>query len=290
MKALFYRWLLFVSSHVGHWFFRFAATAVAIGYFFFKPSARNNGIRFYRTLFPGQGRLFHYRCTLRQFVNFTDLFADRLRLADDAALVCVTEGWEHLRAALEKKTGAILLMSHLGNWEAAAHLLHRDLRGLGLLLFMGVRQKEAIEGLQKADLSQKGVRIVGVDEAGGSPFDIVEAIRFLKSGGFVSMTGDRVWRKGQRTLPGLFMGKPVRVPEAPFVLSLVSGSPVIFFFSFRTGPGKFHLKACEPLHPLCSGRAGRQEAIRQAAQSYLTELEAAARAHPFQWYHFEGFF
>ena len=32
----------------------------------------------------------------------------------------VREGWEYLDEAVDKKTGAILLMSHIGNWELAA--------------------------------------------------------------------------------------------------------------------------------------------------------------------------
>jgi predicted LPLAT superfamily acyltransferase len=290
MTAQFYRALVLISDVLGAWFFVGVARGIALGYFLLKPTARKNGIRFYQTLFPGKGKSFYLKCTLRQFCGFTDVFADRIRLMGKEPIHYSVEGWEHLKNAVERREGAVLLMSHMGNWEAAAHLLHRDLKGMNLLLYMGIRQKEAIEGLQKLQLRQKGVRIVGVDEKGGSAFDVVEGIRFLKDGGFVSMAGDRVWRKDQRSVPGLFLGKTVQVPEAPFVFSLVSGKPLIFFFAFRIQNGRYHFTASKPLYLKPKTRSEREHLIQRAAQSYLDTLSWAAKTYPFQWYHFEDFF
>ena len=61
---------------------------------------------------------------------------------DDIAYT--SEGLEHLEQALQKKSGGILLMSHMGNWEIAAHLLKREQQGLRLLLYMGVKHIRSI--------------------------------------------------------------------------------------------------------------------------------------------------
>ena len=71
---------------------------------------------------------------------------------------------------------------------------------LRLLLYMGIRHKEQIEGMQKESIRESGIRIVAADREGGSPFDMVESIRFLKSGGLVSMTGDMLWKEDQRAI------------------------------------------------------------------------------------------
>ena len=46
-----------------------------------------------------------------------------------------------------KKTGAILLMSHIGNWELAAQTLNK--KGLPIMLYLGAKHKEQIEHIQK---------------------------------------------------------------------------------------------------------------------------------------------
>jgi lauroyl/myristoyl acyltransferase len=191
--------------------------------------------------------------------------------------------------AQNRKKGGILLMSHMGNWEVAAHLLSKVVPDLNLMLYMGIRDKEEIENIQKQSVSGDGIRIVGVDQASGSPFDIVEGIRFLQGGGFVSMAGDVVWRQGQRSLTGEFLGHPVRLPEAPFVLALVSGAPLIVFFAFRTPDGQYRFSAQPPISVTAPNRRDRQIALRSAAQLYLRYLEKAVREHPYQWYHFKPF-
>ena len=49
------------------------------------------------------------------------------------------EGWEHVENALDRKTAGIVLMSHLGNWEIAAHLMKQIREQMPLILFMGQR-------------------------------------------------------------------------------------------------------------------------------------------------------
>ena len=55
---------------------------------------------------------------------------------------------------------------------------------------MGAKHKEQIERIQKESLCHRGIKIIALDQNSDSPFDILEGINFLKSGGFVSITGD----------------------------------------------------------------------------------------------------
>jgi predicted LPLAT superfamily acyltransferase len=194
---------------------------------------------------------------------------------------------EGLEQALQEKTGAILLMSHIGNWDVAAHLLKRNLPKINLLLYMGVKHKEQIEGIQKKSLSQNGVRVIAVDEQGGSPFDIVEGIHFINSGGLVSLTGDLIWKKDQRSVPIKFLGRDVLFPEAPYLFALLSGAPIFIFFAFRTGRKTYHFSLSDPIIVKAKSRAERSAVIRQAAQKYADILEETVRCNPLQWYHFK---
>jgi predicted LPLAT superfamily acyltransferase len=261
MRKFLYKSIIYISRKLGLWVFVVYAWIVATGFFL-----------------------------LFQFHNFTDVFMDRFLLQESDKITFTSEGCEHLEKSVDDGKGGILLMSHMGNWDVAAHLLKRILPNLRLLLYMGVKQKEQIEQLQKETLSQRGIRIIAVDEDGGSPLDIVEGIKFIESGGVVSLTGDIVWKKDQRTIPVQFLEHNVLLPEAPYLFALLSGTPLFIFFAFRTGKNKYHFTMSKPIYIASASRDERAGAIRRSAQQYADILEATLRKYPFQWYHFEPFF
>jgi predicted LPLAT superfamily acyltransferase len=293
MKAAFYHFLAALTRRAGRWVFRFLAGGIAAGYFFFFPVRVAVGVRFYRALFPASGRfLYPLWCTWNQYQHFTHVFLDRLLLEEEGAITCTHEGWEYLEDAVNRGIGGILVMSHLGNWEVASRLLQdrsRQYPGMKLLLYLGEKHREEIERTQKEDLIQSGVKIVTVEEGGGSPADIVEGITFLKAGGLVSMTGDRLWRKDQRSVAVNFLGHEAHLPELPFVFSLLSGAPLFIFFSCRTGKQTYHFRILPPVYVCSEDRGGRAEAIKQTAQFYADSLARTVRRHPFEWFHFEPF-
>ncbi len=180
-------------------------------------------------------------------------------------------------------------MSHAGNWDAAAHHLKRMLPEIDLLLYMGEKQKEQIEQLQKADLMGAGVKIVAVDKDGGSPFDIVEGVKQLRNGGMVSMSGDVLWRKDQRSIRVTFLGHEAAIPETPYILALLANVPLYVFFAWRSGKGTYHVSISEPIEIKSSSRSERSKAIEETAQKYVDHLAKNVQKYPFQWYHFEPF-
>ncbi len=180
-------------------------------------------------------------------------------------------------------------MSHHGNWEMAATLLKQQKVNLPLLLYMGIKEKEGLEKVQKDDLQKSGVTIIGVEQETNSPFTALEGIRFLQSGGIVSMAGDIVWRSDQRKIQVAFLGRKAFLPEAPFIFALVSGAPLFVFFAFRTGTNTYHISLSQPISITPESRKDRTKAISDAAQQYADMLEESLKKHPFEWYHFDRF-
>lgn len=289
MLSLFYRFMRFTSRILGPWFFGLVAQGIAAGYFLFSTRRVAVGMRFYAALFPRRGRAYHLACAWRQYRNFTSVYLDRLMLEEGGEIACTHGGWEHLQNGLDRGKGGILLMSHLGNWEIAAHLLKRRKQGAPLTLFMGMRAKAQIERLQKEDLRKRGVRIVAVEKGGGAAFDLLEGLRFIESGGLVSMTGDKLWHPGQRAVEVSFLGHRVDLPETPHLLAMLSGAPLFVFFSRRTGHRRYHISMSEPIHVAKARRPERAQAIRRSAQRYADLLEKNLCENPFEWYHFERF-
>lgn len=287
MNNFWYRLLSRVTDLVGPWFFTLVARLIATG-FFLLSRRRQESLHFYKILLPQKGHLAHLWHTFKQFQNFTTIHFDRYLAGRQQDVKFTTEGWERLKPTIGN-SGAILLMSHLGNWEMAAKLLKNQQPDLRLLLYMGVKEKEGLERLQKEDLQQAGVSIIGEEQQGGSPFSALEGINFLRSGGLVSMTGDIVWRQEQRHVKVNFLGHTALLPEAPYVFALVSGAPLFAFFVFRRAKNSYHLRLAEPIRLAVTSREQRPQAIAKAAQQYADQLAEMLRQHPDEWFHFDPF-
>jgi lauroyl/myristoyl acyltransferase len=285
--TLFYKALVDASKRWGMWIFYMASWMIATGYFFLFPVRVRTSVRFYRALFPNQSAAYHIYCAWRQFHRFTHVYIDRCLLHDSNSLSFNMEGWHHLENIISQKTGGILLMSHIGNWEIAAQVLQE--KSIPLMLFMGKKNKEQIEGAQKEHLKKSGVQIITSDHGEYSPVDILEAVRFLKQGGIVSMTGDRVWSLNQKTVKTVFLNHEITIPEAPHAIAMLTGVPLLVFFSFCTGRQKYHVVLNPPFFLKPDSRRDREKSIQRSAGNYARLLEAAVTRHPDQWYHFEPF-
>ena len=289
MREIFYKLLTYCSKFLGPGFFLLIAQGIAGGYFVLFPKRTALSARFYQALYPDRSRFYHYWCAWRQFRNFTSVFLDRHLLESDGSIRNTFEGRHHLLKALEEKTGGILMMTHLGNWEVGARLLRRAIPELRLMLYVGQRVKDQIEKLQKEDLAASGIRVLAVDQEGGSAFDLVEGIAFLRSGGFVSMAGDMIWRPDQRAVKARFLNHWVQLPEAPHMLALAAGVPLFVFFASAKGRQAYHFSVSPPIYGKAESRAGRSEAIQRSVQAYADLIEGHLRCFPFEWYHFKPF-
>ncbi len=289
MAGNFYKLLILMTNRMGPWVFVIISRVIAFGYFLFFPKRVAASTQFYKALFPKKRYPYHLFCTFLQYQNFTSVFLDRLLLSDKGDIRFTSTGLEKFERVLDNNKGAIIMMSHLGNWDVAAHLLQKHRKNLRLLLYMGVRHKEQIEQMQKKNLMEGGIKIIAVEKEGGSPFDIIEGVRFLKSDGVVSLAGDIIWRENQQFVSVRFLNHQVSLPEAPYVLAVLSGVPIFVFFSFRTNNNTYHFSFSDPIYIEKNIRSKRKEAIQMAAQQYAIQLEDAVRRHPFEWYHFKPF-
>ena len=286
MKNISYKIALYLSHRLGVWFFQTFSWCIATGYFFLFPVRVADSLKFYRALFPECNFFYHLYCVWKQFHNFTDVYVHRFIpwVADQAEFM--REGWEHLHEAVVKKTGAIVVMSHIGNWELAAQRLNQ--KGLPIMLYLGAKHKEQVERIQKDSLAEKGIRIVATDEKEKSPFALLEGINFLREGGIVSMAGDRLWGE-QSYVTVNFLGHEACLPDTPHLFALMTGSPLITFFVFQDAAGIYHIKVSEGRNVIAATRTDRKKAVLESAQAYADDLARFASEHPFEWHHFEPF-
>lgn len=289
MRHFFYTSLTRMAGIFGPWFFALVSRGVAAGYFLLFPVRVRTSVRFYKALFPRRASFFHLYCAWRQFQNFTSVYLDRFLLQTGQNIPYSFSGNDRLREAQKNGNGGILLMSHIGNWEMAAHLLRRAMPDLPMMLLMGQREKDQIERLQKNDLNASGIRVLAVDRETGSPFSLVECLSFLRSGGFVSLSGDTCWQADQHTVPVKFLGRTALLPETPHLLALVSGAPLFIFFSAKKDRAPYHFTISPGIRIQAHTRENRRLAIRKSTQTYADQMAAHLKTTPFEWYHFEPF-
>jgi len=252
-------------------------------FFFLAAPARKALLRNLRLVRPGSWRVMNYLRVLRVFANFgwslTDTTAYRMANARFRYELERARFLDQLAAA----KGGIVLTAHMGNYDLGAALFAEKFH-------RGIRMVRAPEpdslAAQHVDLalqqSSAGAVKVGYSSDGTSlAFDLLNALR---GGEIISIQGDRVTGEVSRA-PVKFFGREVFLPNGPFVLSLVSETPIYPLFIIRTGYRKYKIVAREPI--VCSrGGGSRDEVIAEAMQRWAQVLEEILKSHWQQWFAF----
>ncbi|MGE5838384.1 MAG: hypothetical protein ACM34H_00510, partial [Deltaproteobacteria bacterium] len=231
---------------------------------------------------------YYLYCAWRHFHSYAATFAERIEIDREKGVTTPTQGKEEFAEAARKGSGGIILMSHLGSFEIAAHAF-RELR-LKLLLIMGEKEAKQVARDQREAMKARGIYIQVAAPGEDFLFGGVEAIKFVREGGFVSVAGDLVWTEQRSRLPVSLFGREVGLSAGPHLLALVSNAPLFTVFTFRVEKGKHLIIMSPPREVKATSRSERSAALQASAQAYANDLEAMVRQHPFQWYIFEPFF
>jgi predicted LPLAT superfamily acyltransferase len=288
MKALLLKTVVKITLLLGSWPIRFFAWWVSTGYFLFRSSRRKASVQLYRVIFPNRGIWYYFYCAWRQFHSFAATYADRLEVDRKNGVVTSVQGAEGIIEAGRRGSGGIILMSHLGSYEVAAYAFQE--RGFKHLIIMGEKEAKQVSHDQREALAARGIHIQVATGQEDSLLGGLEAIKFIREGGFVSLAGDLVWTDPHSRLSVKLFGQEVNLSSGAHLLALVSGAPLFTLFTFRMKRGRHQIFISPPRFVKASSRSERNKALQVSAQDYASALEETVRQHPFQWYIFEPFF
>ncbi len=177
---------------------------------------------------------------------------------------------EHLRQAVERGRGVVVITGHFGNWELLAATVGR----MGYDLAVIARDANDQD---TADIINRA-RQAAVAEV--LPRESVRAmLRVLREGKILGILPDQHTERGGIWLP--FMGHLACTAPGPATLAQRTGSPIVPAFARRTEDDRVDLYFLPPIEVPDTG--DRQADIRVATQMINDELSSEIMAHPEQW-------
>ena len=214
----------------------------------------------------------------RAFVNFAKYLVDFLRFAIiDSAFIekfIDVKGRENLDAAFGKGKGAILLSSHVGNWELGAAII--SCIGYPLNAIALGHSDSKVNEFFVNQRESKGVKVIPI----GS--NLRKCFTILKKNEGIAILGDRDFTDSGEEV--LFFGKKTVLPKGPAYFSLKSGAPIVPTFMLRNKNDRFSLVFGEPIQLKPTG--DRDKDVMELMGTYIKVIEKYIRKYPDQWYVF----
>jgi KDO2-lipid IV(A) lauroyltransferase len=201
------------------------------------------------------------------FYSFCDLISSYAFIPDASheqllgMLANPDRGAATIDGCLAAGRGVIVWTAHLGNPEFASRLL--EMHGRPVNVARVVEDKPA-EKMLRDLMSNDRLRIVDLRGGARATIDLLQALRRNE---IVAIQGDRVYHERHASEVSFF-GSQAAFPLGPFVLSQVSGAPVLPGFVVRDGWLRYRVLLGEPILPGSTGsreedqRAGLREAVR----------------------------
>ncbi len=184
------------------------------------------------------------------------------------------EGLEQALRLLEKGKGALLLLSHFGNWEMMgimSKLIGDPILVLAKPMKKNMRMDRYITEIRKA----AGLEVVSSIKASRT------VIKALSRNRVVGILIDQRAKRSEGIWADFF-GKKAPTTPGLAVLAMKTGAPVVPVFMVRNGFGKHRLIIQEPLELVHTGDIKKDAEAN--TQLFNQTLETMIRQYPDQWF------
>jgi len=256
-------------------------------FFFFAAPARRAVVANLGAIIPGSSRAMNHLRAFRTLYNFACTISEgvmhKLNKEEFSYEIIGAEWLEQLGAA----PGAIVLTAHMGNYDLGAALFaekfHREIR----MVRAPEPDQQTAQHLS-ASLEKSGEGAVKIDYNTAGALLSFDLLKALRDGEIVSIQGDRV-EEGLAQITARLFGKEVRLPNGPFVLSLVAQMPIYPLFIARSGYRSYQIIVREPIQVL-RGSGPREQDIEKAVAQWCAVLEEIIASRWDQWFAFTPIF
>jgi predicted LPLAT superfamily acyltransferase len=191
------------------------------------------------------------------------------------------DGEENLRKITEDGKGGILLSAHVGNWEAAGHLLRRLNTRVNVVMFDAEHQR--IRQYLETVTGGRNFNVIVISNDLSHVYAINEA---LNRNELVCLHADR-FLEGNKVVLKEFLGAPALFPHGPFLLAAAFNVPVSIVFAFKEGAMHYHFYGSK----LCQRSDAQTKAgyADHLVSVFTSELEQKLGMYPEQWFNYFNF-
>lgn len=179
------------------------------------------------------------------------------------------EGREHIEAALEAGTGAILALPHVGGWEVGGSWFVRQ--GFPLSVVVEALKPPELFGWFTDLRRSQGFNVIPLNRSAG-----ISVVRALRANQIVALVSDRDIAGGGIDVE--FFGERTTLPAGPATLASRLGIPLLPTAVYFRGSG--HHAVVRPAVPL-------EGDVASVTQALARQLEDLIRAAPEQWHLFQ---
>lgn len=250
---------------------------------------------YYRQFVPAATRPLHYlyekrmgfdrkksrRLIKRNIFIFGQTLIDKIAVLSQVPnkLSFKHEGIEHIEKIVADGKGGILLSAHLGNWEAAGHMLKRVKATVNIVMYDGeeVQMKQYMEQFE----SKRSFNVIPIKEDLSHIYEMSAA---LARNELICLHGDR-FRPGNRTMIHSFLGENAHFPAGPFILASKLKAPVSFVFALKETNLDYHYYSFPA--KVYDGRG--KEGMKTMLDEYVSTLEMMIKKYPEQWFNYYDF-
>ncbi len=277
-----YRIFVFICKKLGVYPAYFVLAFVAFYYFIFSYASSRH-IYFYFRHHIGFGRI---KSILKLYQNYF-IFGQTLL---DKVIVMAGfgnnfsyefDGEENLRKIVSGGKGGILISGHVGNWEAAGHLLKRLESRVNVVMYDGEHQK--IKDYLNEVTGGANFNVIVIRDNISHVYEIGEA---LQKNELVCLHADR-FVEGSKTTTRKFLGGDAKFPLGPFALASTFRVPVSIVFAFKESLTHYHFFGSK-LFELNSS-TNRADYTEDLTATFVTTLEQMVKKYPEQWFNYYNF-
>lgn len=205
--------------------------------------------------------------------NYYDLFRLPSMSVEEVRDYFTLIGEEHIRAAVARGKGVIVVAPHLGSFNLIP----------ALACTLGFKVVAVVEHIRDPRLHEYFLNLRknhGLEVVTNSPQDVRTILRTLRDGGMVLMVADR--NVGTATDEVVFFGERTHLPAGPGLIARRTGATVLPAYSYRTTNTNSVAVALPPL-PLPDAKGTPEQRRAADTQAIARALEAGILAAPDQW-------
>lgn len=271
--------LIHIFKHVDVRFMYAVMAVVIVFYMLFSRQVRSSQYNYFRDCM-GYGRLQSAVHVYRNLYQFGQVVLDRFAAYAGRPYHFVHDGDELLNHVMSSPEGAIVVQTHIGNYELSGCRI--DCRKpMHVLSFAG--ETDVILDNRQRRLAEHNVHMIRLTDDLSHVFEVYNA---LQRGDMVSMPGDRIYGS-DRTVAVTLFGREAHLPAGPFQTGVTMNVRMltIWVMKERWNTYRVYIRELEQRPQLT-----RQQRVSNLAQQFASQLENMSRLYPDQWYHYFDFF